>query len=92
MDTPLVIQIDRALAQTHKAGLRYAAIPMPWLLEWGQYVDEVGTRFEVWDTCFGSELEDALARGEQDGNGNFLLCLLPVDHEGRHGFEFEKVA
>lgn len=81
-----VVMIDRALAQTARAGLTYAVVPQPWLIDWvgrgGFYGDTfdwttlcIHPRFRIGDTSFPCV------------DGDVYLCLLAYEHEGPCGYD-----
>lgn len=79
--------VDRALAQTATAGLRYAVVPMPWMDDWFRYVEwcrerHVAQSFVWWRYCGLPGWEFEGGPESLDGDGNFRFCLLPVGHEG----------
>lgn len=79
--------VDRALEQTRTLGMRYAAIPTPWLFDWLHWIESRGGgRFQWWECCIHPSRD--LANCEEDGNGNTLMCLLPHLHEGDCGYVF----
>lgn len=79
--------IDRALKQTHEAGLHYVVIPEPWLIDWISWIQRNGSRWDFWDLClmpnFG--FDDVSAFPEQDGDR--YMCLLACGHDGPCGYE-----
>lgn len=78
--------VDRALKQTAEAGHTYASVPLPWLMDWLRLADIDGFTFPWFRHCGGSAEWD-LDSADMDDDGNVLLCLLPRDHEGDHGYQ-----
>lgn len=83
-------EMDRALSQTANAGLTYAVIPMPWMMDWFRYVQwcnerRMFTRFDPRQHCGLPGWEFDGGPETLDGDGNFVLCLREPDHEGDCG-------
>lgn len=79
------LMVDRSLVQMHKAGFIYAAVPLPVLTEWVMWATRNGTRFvAIEGLCCWPDLS-----GEPTINddGDVLLCLLPVNHDGPCPFD-----
>lgn len=79
----LAMMIDRAMEQTYRAGHRYALVPIPWFNDWLTYIGVHGTEFSGDGVCIG-RME--LSQLPDDGDGNVLICLMPVDHSEPCGY------
>jgi hypothetical protein len=89
-DEPLVLMVDRALAQTARAGHTYAAVPEPWLIEWIRAIGIGQTsRFDWSGLCIHPFFRNGGAQSYKypEVDGDRYLCLLPHDHEGPCGYE-----
>lgn len=75
-ETPLDIQIVRAIRQTIKNGSKAMVIPLPWfnLAVWPE---------EAMSLCVSSKASEAALH--VDGEGNVNCCLLPCGHSGECG-------
>lgn len=71
--------VDRALYQTWKVGLKYAAVPMPVWEDFCRWSIESGCRLD-WATLCGYDDQPP------DDEGNIYVCLLERDHDGEHGY------
>lgn len=81
--------ISRALGQTYESGARYAAVPYPW---WDAFchrsVQNGGDDSGVpWNELCIINATDPLGDNPDnvDAEGNVILCLLPVKHDGPCG-------
>lgn len=83
-DTPLPLMIDRALDQTIRAGMTYAAVPHPWLWEWAVWTTQNGTRLALHNNCVHKSEADFDLMPQIDGD--VYLCLLPYGHAGDCGY------
>lgn len=73
---------DRALAQTVRAGLTYAVVPLPWFHDWLTWaVARGGAGFDTEEMCWRKDVE-----GVVDDEGNIHLCLLHEDHDEPCGY------
>lgn len=82
-DEPMGLMVDRALAQTAEAGLRYAVIPEPWMQEWFLYLGRlpIGTRgkFNWFHYCGDHNSWDCDKFPKNDGD--VYVCLIPLECE-----------
>lgn len=74
-----------ALRQTFERGATYAVVPVPW---WTRFCDRAGTADTAasgvpWgDLCMFPEDGDGSPIENVDDEGNVILCLLPMHHDG----------
>lgn len=98
-DTPeLGLLVERALKQTVERGGTYAVVPVPWARCWWDVIVLTGDNGFAWyEHCGVHEADDDASRVSQqwdfeyariDGEGNFLICLLPPGHEGECGYSW----
>lgn len=87
----LGLLIDRAFVQTIERGGTYAVVPAPWLNCWADTGYTMGIEFSWPTRCWYARpilSEVNLTLVEQDGDGNYLVCLLDVGHDGECGHKF----
>lgn len=96
-DSPeLGLLVERALSQTAERGGTYAVVPVPWARSWWDLLVMTGEQTFAWyEHCGVHEHQDAASRVAQqwdfsyaqvDGEGNYLICLLPPAHDGDCGY------
>lgn len=79
---------DKALAQTQRAGGRYAVIPWPWMIDWMDMVaDTQVSVFDYRSICWQPGNDGTHFDVDLNDDGDAVLCLLPKYHEGRCGHE-----
>lgn len=79
---------DKALAQTQRAGGRYAVIPWPWLCDWMDLVaDTQVSVFDFRSICWQKGNDGTHFDVDLNDDGDATICLLPKYHEGPCGFE-----
>lgn len=94
-DSPeLGLLVERALSQTVERGGTYAVLPVPWARCWWDLLVMTGEQTFAWYEHCGVH-DSAETKSKQqwdfeyalvDGEGNFLICLLPPAHEGDCGY------
>ena len=88
MTTSMADHIARALGQTFESGARYAAVPYPWWDSFCSRSAEEGDDSGVpWNDLCLINRTDPLGDnpGNVDEEGNVILCLLPLRHDGACG-------
>lgn len=75
--------VDRAVAQTHASGLKYAVMPKPVFIEWVQWCNTNGSRLPWRLICIGPG--DGEANVDETEEGDVVICLLHPGHEGDCG-------
>lgn len=87
------VLIDRALAQTARAGLKYAVVDIPSIDEWLKLIGKHGDQtFAWWLHCghrgWNFKRMTFGETGNENGpymrieDGCYRICLLPAKHEG----------
>lgn len=96
-DSPeLGILVERALKQTVERGGTYAVVPVPWARAWWDVTVLTGYNCFPWfEHCGVHEPGQERVReqwdfdyAQIDGEGNFLICLLPPGHDGDCGYSW----
>lgn len=79
-------EVDKSLAQTARAGLSYATVPLPWIIDWWRFLSVARvTRFAFQEHCGLPGWDFNGTPDDIDGDGNVNLCLLPAGHHGLCG-------
>lgn len=89
------VMVDRALAQTAKAGLTYAVVPFPWLFEDWFHITRTGANVFEWYRYCGMKGEGWNCDKFPQRDGDVFICLVerPIandmhaDHDGPCGYE-----
>lgn len=88
----LGLLVERSLTQTAERGGTYAVVPVPWARAWWRLIEQSGEQcFAWWDHCGPNRFQEAGWNFDRDdvtidGEGNFLVCLMPVAHKGDCGY------
>lgn len=83
VDEGLDTLVSRALGQTFASGATYAAVPVPW---WERFCARASLPdAEVSGVPWGTVCQCRSDNWHIDDEGNVILCLLPMHHEGDCG-------
>lgn len=86
----LAVLTDKAFSQSLRHGCQYAIVPMPWMMDWADLVGESGmTEFDWASVCWwkGRTNHFNVQDCPMNDDGDYMVCLLPFEHEGRCGHE-----
>lgn len=81
------VMVERALVQTYEAGMDYAVVPAPWLLEqWYEWIQYNDTKVPWHELCWGLDCWSGntltSSKCVLNEDGDYLICLKRRDHEG----------